>query len=916
MDVASNFVTHHMGFRGYAFGGCWTCHSTHPNDPSWDPADPENIRYCEICHDIKTLHTIEAHTGLPDEDGGHAAYGWAAVGFHASDPSETPSEYRSFDATEQCRGCHGDNPPARSPGVLTEQLPHIGSMSSTAGSCGDFILLTGNHFGSQHTLGRGVQLKSVDDQNALWVNVPVRRWSDTGDIIEWGLPCWTFSPGNYSVRVYTEFGGSNELVFTVLDQPTFINASPDSGTCGTYISLSGSGGFGAQQSEVYEDGYHGVVHVIDFVSPTGRYTAKRYENWSDTSLDVRIRNMFIDENDVCTGQRNFVQDDATPVPCIVDGFPGSSPCDNNCAAYRCPDEPNITGCQSMDIGTYSVHVRAIYFGDEDRTGDLSCGDTIFHVATSDAISFELEPYIYEAVPKEIERGNVLKISGKGFGTEQAGGGVRIGSKTMANAADLNEGWVLTRIETWSNTRIEVWLEVPPTWENRTKYVWIEKDGKKSNFQWITILEPDGDGVIGDADNCPNTPNVDQSDTDGDGLGDACDCWEDPENDPDGDGVCGDVDNCPATPNPKQGDADGDGQGNLCDVCPYDPANDADGDGLCADADNCPAISNEDQADADGDGQGDLCDDCPNDPGNDADGDGVCSDVDNCPEAFNTGQRDSDKDGMGNKCDPCPYDPANDADGDGLCADADNCPAISNEDQADSNGNGIGDACEPIADAGPDVEIVSGDQAITVIQGAVSDPNGDPLTFRWLEGATELSGWQDAGQGGEAYLTIAGFSLGNHTLTLEVNDGEFTVSDDMVVRVFPNPEIQLIQASITGGFGANGIHFYIGDMVTFGIDYQITGGIPGAQYEVTGVAVPQYPFCTNTQRRATAVDHVGSGVVHTISFQKRVPACADDPYSDPDWTVVKWRVDLKTDDGSILRDRDRLDTDDALAIDRL
>ncbi|UCD86850.1 MAG: hypothetical protein JSV01_03495, partial [Desulfobacterales bacterium] len=206
MDVVSNFVTHHMGFRGYAFGGCWTCHSTHPNDSSWDPADPENIRYCEICHDIKTLHTIEAHTGLPDEDGGHAAYGWAAVGFHASDPSETPSEYRSFDATEQCRGCHGDNPPARSPGVLTEQLPHIGSMSSTAGSCGDFILLTGNHFGSQHTLGRGVQLKSVDDQNALWVNVPVRRWSDTGDIIEWGLPCWTFSPGNYSVRVYTEFG--------------------------------------------------------------------------------------------------------------------------------------------------------------------------------------------------------------------------------------------------------------------------------------------------------------------------------------------------------------------------------------------------------------------------------------------------------------------------------------------------------------------------------------------------------------------------------------------------------------------------------------------------------------------------------------------------------------------------------------
>ncbi|UCG81792.1 MAG: hypothetical protein JSV60_05845, partial [Desulfobacterales bacterium] len=262
-------------------------------------------------------------------------------------------------------------------------------------------------------------------------------------------------------------------------------------------------------------------------------------------------------------------------------------------------------------------------------------------------------------------------------------------------------------------------------------------------------------------------------------------------------------------------------------------------------------------------------------------------------------------------DPCPYDAADDADGDGFCADADNCPAISNADQADLNGNGIGDACEPIPDAGPDLEIVSMDQAITVIQGAVSDPNGDPLTFRWLEGETELSAWQDAGEGGEAYLdlnTVPIFSSGDHTLTLEVNDGQFAVSDDMVVRVFPDPEIQLIQVSITGGFGANGIHFYVGDMVTFGIDYQITGGIPGAQYEVTGVAVPQYPYCTNTQRRATAVDYVGSGV-HTISFQKMVHSCAD----NSGWTVVKWRVDLRTDDGSILRDRGRLDTNDAIVI---
>ena len=33
---------------------------------------------------------------------------------------------------------------------------------------------------------------------------------------------------------------------------------------------------------------------------------------------------------------------------------------------------------------------------------------------------------------------------------------------------------------------------------------------------------DGDGIRDDADNCPDTPNPDQSDIDNDGVGDVCD----------------------------------------------------------------------------------------------------------------------------------------------------------------------------------------------------------------------------------------------------------------------------------------------------------------------------------------------------------------------------------------------------------
>jgi hypothetical protein len=100
----------------------------------------------------------------------------------------------------------------------------------------------------------------------------------------------------------------------------------------------------------------------------------------------------------------------------------------------------------------------------------------------------------------------------------------------------------------------------------------------TQFALVAAADTDDDGVFDIfppiRDNCATTPNPDQTDNEGDDLGDACDP------DDDNDLILDGEDNCPVDANFDQADFDGDGLGDACDP---DDDNDgvADGNDVCA-----------------------------------------------------------------------------------------------------------------------------------------------------------------------------------------------------------------------------------------------------------------------------------------------------------------------------------------------
>ena len=282
-------------------------------------------------------------------------------------------------------------------------------------------------------------------------------------------------------------------------------------------------------------------------------------------------------------------------------------------------------------------------------------------------------------------------------------------------------------------------------------------------------DSDNDTVFDSIDNCPDDPNPDQANNDGDSMGDVCDpdddndglpdTWEDTyactdkwtaddtvDVEPDG---LTNAQEYAVGSNPCDGDSDDDGisDGSLDpdgdgpivagpDAAPTNPDRDGDGvsdgpldpDGggpIVAGPDNCPDDYNPTQTNTDvivnppGDSLGDACDPDDDDDGilDDGDSSGTIGDHpctadntvdcdDNCRLDANPDQADGDGDGIGDVCDF-------DGDGDGIPDSEDNCPNDPNPGQEDTDEDDIGDVCDPDRD---------GDGIDNIDDNCPDDPN--------------------------------------------------------------------------------------------------------------------------------------------------------------------------------------------------
>ena len=219
--------THHE-IDGLVYTKCYFCHADDYGEPvSQDPCNRFNIRYCENCHDVYSLHGISEHV---------TANNIYTVGGVSN---------QTVSRDEKCSACHAGRIPTQDvpppPPVPTTLNPNLDM--GPGGEIVDLLLVNaGESFGTYEP-GIGDTVKMSDDDGATWTlpgEVQICSW--TKDLVQIRIPSTSvFTPiWPALIRVYKAGVGSNIVNFMLTKPPVIQSLIPSNGTWGSTITINGS----------------------------------------------------------------------------------------------------------------------------------------------------------------------------------------------------------------------------------------------------------------------------------------------------------------------------------------------------------------------------------------------------------------------------------------------------------------------------------------------------------------------------------------------------------------------------------------------------------------------------------------------------------------------------------------------------
>jgi hypothetical protein len=177
------------------------------------------------------------------------------------------------------------------------------------------------------------------------------------------------------------------------------------------------------------------------------------------------------------------------------------------------------------------------------------------LATGNTVIAILSPEQVPQLPAEFSTTDVLRYEITTSATFSDDVTVSFNVPNVANAATCG----LYQILQYTNNTPEVLGNTASVYNSNNQTCTVSQNVTSlASFVIARLVDSDNDGVADTTDNCQHVGNPNQSDNDGDGIGDVCD------SDDDNDGVADTSDNCLLLPNPNQADFDRDGRGDTCD----------------------------------------------------------------------------------------------------------------------------------------------------------------------------------------------------------------------------------------------------------------------------------------------------------------------------------------------------------------